>query len=173
MLPENPYGGEDGGVEGQEERVRHPSAGTDAVSHLDVDLVLLEAEGLEPAGDGGPKGAGHGSGLVLGLVVGFEHLDMAQRFYADLRERFAKFGLELHPEKTRLIEFGRHAAERRRARGLGKPETFDYLGLTHLCGKTRTGRTGRFCLNSGQERQVVSERFPKALHKGLSLVGGS
>jgi RNA-directed DNA polymerase len=74
------------------------------------------------------------------LVVGFQHLGDAQRFLADLRERFAKFGLELHPDKTRLIEFGRHAAERRKARGVGKPETFDFLGFTHLCGKSRNGR---------------------------------
>ena len=64
---------------------------------------------------------------------------MRKRFLADLRERFAKFGLELHPEKTRLIEFGRFAAERGAARGLGKPETFDFLGFTHICGKTRDG----------------------------------
>ena len=74
------------------------------------------------------------------LVVGFEYEDDARRFLADLRERFAKFGLELHPDKTRLIEFGRHAARRRAVRGLGKPDTFDFLGFTHLCGKTRTGR---------------------------------
>ena len=55
----------------------------------------------------------------------------------ELRERFAKFGLELHPEKTRLIEFGRFAARNRQARGLGKPETFEFLGFTHICGKTR------------------------------------
>src|ERR1035441_7577148 len=71
------------------------------------------------------------------LVAGFEHRADAQRFLADLRERFAKFGLELHPEKTRLIEFGRFAAERRRARGEGKPETFTFLGFTHYCGKRR------------------------------------
>ncbi len=58
----------------------------------------------------------------------------------DLRERFAKFSLRLHPDKTRLIEFGRFAAERRAARGLGKLETFDFLGFTHVCGKTREGR---------------------------------
>jgi RNA-directed DNA polymerase len=74
------------------------------------------------------------------FVVGFEHKVDAQRFLADLRERFANFGLELHPDKTRLIEFGRFAAERREARGLGKPETFAFLGFTHLCGKTRSGR---------------------------------
>ena len=74
------------------------------------------------------------------FVVGFEHQEDAQRFLAELRERFAKFGLELHPDKTRLIEFGRFAAAKRQARGLGKPETFDFLGFTHICGKTRDGR---------------------------------
>jgi group II intron reverse transcriptase/maturase len=73
-------------------------------------------------------------------VVGFEYRDDAERFWADLRERLAQFGLELNAEKTRLIEFGRFAAERRAARGLGKPETFRFLGFTHACGKTRKGR---------------------------------
>jgi group II intron reverse transcriptase/maturase len=73
-------------------------------------------------------------------IAGFERRDDAKRFLADLRERFAKFGLELHPEKTRLIEFGRFAAERRQQRGLGKPETFEFLGFTHICAKTRSGR---------------------------------
>ena len=73
-------------------------------------------------------------------IVGFEHREDAERFLADLRERFAKFALELHPDKTRLIEFGRFAAEQRKARGLGKPETFDFLGFTHICAKTRKGR---------------------------------
>jgi RNA-directed DNA polymerase len=74
------------------------------------------------------------------FVVGFEHLGDAKQFLADLRERLAKFNLELHPDKTRLIEFGRFAASNRAARGLGKPETFDFLGFTHICGKTRRGR---------------------------------
>jgi RNA-directed DNA polymerase len=74
------------------------------------------------------------------FIVGFEHLGDAKQFLRDLRERFAKFNLELHPDKTRLIEFGRFAAKSRTARGLGKPETFDFLGFTHVCGKTRTGR---------------------------------
>ena len=74
------------------------------------------------------------------FIVGFEYQEDAQRFLAELRERFAKFGLELHPDKTRLIEFGRFAAARRRARGLGKPETFDFLGFTHICARTRDGR---------------------------------
>jgi RNA-directed DNA polymerase len=74
------------------------------------------------------------------FVVGFEHRDDAERFLADLRGRFAQFGLELHPDKTRLIEFGRFAARDRRARGDGKPETFDFLGFTHICAKTKNGR---------------------------------
>jgi RNA-directed DNA polymerase len=74
------------------------------------------------------------------FVAGFEREGEARRFLSDLRERFAKFGLELHPDKTRLIEFGRFAAENRATRGVGKPETFDFLGFTHICGKTRDGR---------------------------------
>jgi group II intron reverse transcriptase/maturase len=74
------------------------------------------------------------------FVVGFEHNDDAERFLADLRERFAQFALELAPDKTRLIEFGRFAAERRQQRGERRPETFDFLGFTHICAKTRKGR---------------------------------
>ncbi len=73
-------------------------------------------------------------------VVGFEHRADAERFLADLRVRMAEFDLELHPDKTRLIEFGRHAASDRAARGVGKPETFDFLGFTHIC--SRSGRGG-------------------------------
>jgi len=86
----------------------------------------------------------HGDVIIVrwadDFIVGFEHQEDALRFLTDLRERFAKFGLELHPDKTRLIEFGRHAARRRRARGLGRPETFDFLGFTHLCGTSKKGR---------------------------------
>ncbi|MDE3075866.1 MAG: group II intron reverse transcriptase/maturase [Chloroflexota bacterium] len=74
------------------------------------------------------------------FIVGFEHWQDAEQFLAELKERFQTFGLELHPEKTRLLEFGRHAAESRKRRGLGKPETFDFLGFTHVCGKTRKGK---------------------------------
>jgi group II intron reverse transcriptase/maturase len=72
-------------------------------------------------------------------IVGFERQADAERFLRDLRERLAKFGLALHPDKTRLIEFGRYAAQQRSARGLGKPETFDFLGFTHICGKAKEG----------------------------------
>ena len=74
------------------------------------------------------------------FVVGFEYEDDARRFLDELRGRLAKFGLELHPDKTRLIEFGRRAARDRAVRGLGKPETFDFLGFTHICAKSRSGR---------------------------------
>jgi RNA-directed DNA polymerase len=69
------------------------------------------------------------------LVVGFQHRTDAERFLKEFRERLAKFGLELHPDKTRLIEFGRFAARDRRQRGEGKPETFTFLGFTHFCGQ--------------------------------------
>src|SRR5262249_19986711 len=64
-------------------------------------------------------------------------LQDAERFLEQLRERLRKFGLELHPDKTRLIEFGRYAAEQRKKRGAGKPETFNFLGFTHICGRSR------------------------------------
>jgi len=73
-------------------------------------------------------------------VAGFEHRDDADRFLRDLRERFARFALELHPDKTRLIEFGRYAAANRARRGERKPESFVFLGFTHICARTRTGR---------------------------------
>ena len=74
------------------------------------------------------------------FVVGFEHGRDARAFLAELRERFATFGLELHPDKTRILEFGRFAANNRARRGEAKPETFDFLGFTHICAKTRNGR---------------------------------
>jgi RNA-directed DNA polymerase len=74
------------------------------------------------------------------FIVGFQHENDARSFLDEMRERLQKFALTLHPEKTRLIEFGRFAAERRQRRGLGKPETFDFLGFTFICGKTRHGK---------------------------------
>jgi len=73
------------------------------------------------------------------FVAGFEHRSEAERFLAELRERFARFGLQLHADKTRIVEFGRYAEHNRRNRGGGKPETFNFLGFTHSCGKTRKG----------------------------------
>jgi RNA-directed DNA polymerase len=102
----------------------------------------------------------HGDVIIVrfadDFVAGFEHQADAQQFLVDLRERLAKFALELHPDKTRLIEFGRNAARNRAARGVGKPETFDFLGFTHYCGKTKAGR---FWL----KRKTISKRMQAKL----------
>jgi len=73
-------------------------------------------------------------------VAGFQNKEDGERFLADLRERIAKFALTLHPEKTRLIELGRYAAKNRQRRGQGQPETFDFLGFTHICGEKGVGK---------------------------------
>ena len=90
------------------------------------------------------KTQAHGDLIVVryadDIIVGFQSRAEAERFLAELRERLAKFSLELHPEKTRLLEFGPFAAENRRRAGQGKPETFNFLGFTHICGKKRNGR---------------------------------
>jgi RNA-directed DNA polymerase len=73
------------------------------------------------------------------IIVGFERETDARHFLDAMRERLEKFALSLHPDKTRLIEFGRYAANRRAQRGLGKPESFTFLGFTFICGKSRRG----------------------------------
>jgi hypothetical protein len=98
------------------------------------------------------------------FIVGFQRHEDAVRFLADLRKRMEQFGLELHPEKTRLIPFGRYAAERRRERGLkGHPETFNFLGFTHICGKTSQGK---FLLMRRTIRQRMSAKL-KEVHREL------
>ena len=74
------------------------------------------------------------------FIVGFQHENDARRFLDEMRNRLQEFALSLNPEKTRIIEFGRFATERRERRGLGKPETFNFLGFTFICGKTRAGK---------------------------------
>jgi group II intron reverse transcriptase/maturase len=98
------------------------------------------------------------------IIVGFQDRGDAERFLAELRERFAKFGLELHPEKTRLLEFGPFAAERRQRAGKGKPETFNFLGFTHICGKKRNGR---FTV----VRQTIRERLQAKLSEVKTELG--
>ena len=90
------------------------------------------------------------------FVLGFEHRSDAERFMEAMRERLASFGLEVHPEKTRLLEFGRFAVANRAKRGEGRPETFDFLGFTHYC---RTQRNGRF----GLGRKPVAKRMRRTL----------
>lgn len=91
------------------------------------------------------------------FVMGFQHRAEAERFRQELAERLGEFGLELHPEKTRLIEFGRFAVESRKKRGQGKPETFDFLGFTHACG--RNHKNGRFEV----KRRTVAKRMREKL----------
>jgi group II intron reverse transcriptase/maturase len=85
-------------------------------------------------------------------VLGFQYRDEADRFLEEFRERLAKFGLELHPDKTRRIEFGRFAQQNRERRGEGKPETFDFLGFTHICAKNRNG-------NYAIKRHTIGKRL--------------
>jgi group II intron reverse transcriptase/maturase len=87
------------------------------------------------------------------FVMGLQHRDDAERFLRELRERFAKFKLEIHQDKTRLIEFGRFAIENREKRKAGKPETFDFLGFTHICAKRR--KDGKFTV----KRKVIAKRM--------------
>lgn len=91
------------------------------------------------------------------IVMGFEQRHDAERFVAAWIDRLRVFGLELHPDKTRLIEFGRAAAVNRKQRGEGKPETFDFLGFTHICGKTRTA--GRFIVKRKTIRKRLSAKL--------------
>lgn len=91
------------------------------------------------------------------IVLGFQSRPDAERFQAELTERFRKFALELHPDKTRLLEFGCFAAENRKKRGEGKPETFNFLGFTHICGRKRSN--GRFTVL----RQTIRKRLQAKL----------
>src|SRR5271169_1527095 len=90
------------------------------------------------------------------VVAGFEHEDDARRFLDAMRARFEEFALSLHPDKTRLIEFGRHAADRRERNGLGKPETFNFLGFTFICGRSRRGN---FLLKRKSRRDRVRAKL--------------
>jgi RNA-directed DNA polymerase len=99
------------------------------------------------------------------FIVGFEHESDARRFLEAMRERLREFSLSLHPDKTRLIEFGRFAADRRAQRGLGKPETFDFLGLTFICGKSRRGK---FLVTRKSRRDRMRAKL-KDIKKGLRL----
>jgi RNA-directed DNA polymerase len=92
-------------------------------------------------------------------VLGFQHREEAERFLEELRERLGKFEMELHPEKTRLIEFGRYAAERRQKRGEGRPETFTFLGFTHICGTSQ--KTGYFTV----DRKTSGKRMASKLRQ--------
>jgi RNA-directed DNA polymerase len=109
------------------------------------------------------------------IVVGFEREIDARRFRDAMRERFESFSLSLHPEKTRLIEFGRFAAVNRKRRGLGKPETFSFLGLTFICGKSRRGKflvwrkTRRDRMRA--KLKAIKQELRKRMHQPIPVQG--
>jgi group II intron reverse transcriptase/maturase len=107
------------------------------------------------------KKVAHGEVIMVryadDAVLGFQYREEAERFLQQLQGRMRKFGLELHPDKTRLIEFGRFALANREKRGDGKPETFDFLGFTHICGQSR--RTGKFTV----QRKTIGKRMAAKL----------
>jgi RNA-directed DNA polymerase len=109
-------------------------------------------------------------------VLGFEQRSEAEAFLEQVRERMQKFGLELHPEKTRLIEFGRYAGTNREQRGEGKPATFDFLGFTHMCGKSRKGwfmvtrQTAKKRLRD--KLQAVRQELRRRWHEPVAETGG-
>ena len=110
------------------------------------------------------------------VIVGFEHEGDARRFWDEVRDRLQEFSLSLHPEKSRLIEFGRHAAANRSQRGLGKPETFDFLGFTLICG---TSRRGKFLLKRRSRRdrmktklKEVGQELRRRMHQPIPEQGG-
>src|SRR5579859_2940528 len=109
------------------------------------------------------------------IIVGFEHEADARRFLEAMRERLGEFALSLHPDKTRLIEFGRHAAANRERRGLGKPETFNFLGFTFICGKSRRGK---FLLKRKTRRdrmraklQAIKQELRQRRHQPIPVQG--
>ncbi len=109
------------------------------------------------------------------IIVGFEHETDARRFLDAMRERLKKFALSLHPDKTRLIEFGRFAANRRVRRGLGKPESFNFLGFTFICGKSRRGT---FLLTRKTRRdrmraklRAIKQELRRRMHQPIPMQG--
>ena len=95
------------------------------------------------------------------LVVGFQNRADAERFLAEFRARLVRFGLELHPDKTRLIEFGRFAVRERKRRGEGKPETFTFLGFTHFCGNLTSSGAFNVWRTTAKKRMVAKLKVIK------------
>jgi RNA-directed DNA polymerase len=122
----------------------------------------------------------HGDMIVVryadDAVLGFERKEEAEQLLREVRERLARFGLELNTEKTRLIEFGRYAEPNRERRGEGKPETFDFLGFTHMCGKN--GKTGYFVVRRKTVKkrmraklQAIKAELRRRMHRPLAETG--
>jgi len=108
-------------------------------------------------------------------IAGFQHRDDAERFWRAVSERLGQFGLKLHPDKTRLIEFGRFARDNRRRRGQGKPDTFDFLGFTHCCAKTRRGNFMVLRLTSAKRMRAkllaVKTELRRRMHRPVAEQG--
>lgn len=108
-------------------------------------------------------------------VAGFQYRDDAERFQRAVQERLGQFGLKLHPDKTRLIEFGRFARDNRLRKGKGKPDTFDFLGFTHCCGKTRKGKFMVLRLTSAKRLRAkllaVKTELRKRMHQPIAEQG--
>jgi group II intron reverse transcriptase/maturase len=109
------------------------------------------------------------------IVLGFQHESDARRFRDAMRERLQEFSLTIHPEKTRLIMFGRYAAQQRAERGLGKPETFNFLGFTFICGKSKQGKF-LLCRKSRRDRmqaklKQVKEELRQRIHQSIPEQG--
>jgi RNA-directed DNA polymerase len=126
------------------------------------------------------KGIAQGDMVVVrfadDFVLGFEYRNDAERFLAALRDRLHRFGLELHTEKTRLIEFGPHAIANRKQRGEGKPETFDFLGFTHICERHR--KTGYFTVRRktarkrmGAKLKALNQQLRQRRHEPIAITG--
>jgi len=123
----------------------------------------------------------HASGDVIivrfcdDFVVGFQYRKDAERFQAELRERFLEFNLELHKDKTRLLEFGRFAALNRKCQGWGKAETFDFLGFTHICGRTKNGKFTVYRHSIGKRIRAklkeLETELRRRLHHPVPVVG--
>ena len=117
----------------------------------------------------------NGSGDVIivrfcdDFVVGFQYRKDAERFLVELRDRFLEFNLELHKDKTRLIEFGRFAIENRQRQGKGKPETFDFLGFTHICGRSRNGKFTIYRHSIGKRIRVKLKELKIELRRRLHI----
>ena len=109
------------------------------------------------------------------IIIGFEHETDARRFWEAMRERLAEFSLSLHPDKTRLIEFGRFAAVRRARRGFGKPETFNFLGFTFICGRSRQGRFALKRKSRGDRMRTklkeLKEEMRRRMHQSVPEQG--
>jgi len=110
------------------------------------------------------------------IVLGFQHREEAEAFLQEMGKRMRKFGLELHPEKTRLIEFGRFAEQNRKRRGEGKPETFDFLGFTHSCAKSWKGGWFKVQRRTAKKRvrsklQAIGQELSKRIHEPVTATG--